>query len=316
MITQNCTQLQRCRINVGPMVVHQGLRFDAGRPRAHFILRTFAILTACLTAPVVGQMVYDFSTNAGVDRFAFRESVPKDPIPPTVNNIPSTAFSGVIYPSIAASDGSSIVTADYGGSSRAAWRFVFTLAEPGSTLTQLDVLWEGGAKRDAFGSGQVDVWVWNDVTSAYVLVGSTVESPPPDEIITRSFTTDAPDYVDGANRVTMLVTNSKNNNGLQMDYVKVTVTADVCLSDAECNDGNPCTDDACVSFVCQNTNNAAPCSDGDACTVGDGCSAGSCQPGAPPDCSGAGDQCNTASCDTGGTEGNCDIIIPVANDTA
>lgn len=265
--------------------------------------------------PAGGQTVYDFSTNAGVDRFAFKESVPATPIPPDVNNIPSVAFIASAYATIAASDSASIVTLDFGGGLRAAWRFEFTLAEPGSSLTQLDVLWEGGAKSDAFGFGQVDVWVWNAATGAYVLVDSTVESPPPDEILTRSFTTDAPDYVDAGNRVTVLVTNSKSNNGLMMDYVKITITADVCTSDAECDDGNACTDDACVSFICQNTNNTTPCSDGNVCTVGDACSGGSCLSGTPPDCSGLGDQCNTATCDLGGAEGNCDTFTPAVDGT-
>jgi hypothetical protein len=47
-----------------------------------------------------------------------------------------------------------------------------------------------------------------------------------------------------------------------------------------CDDGNPCTDDACDPATgCQHVPNAASCSDGAACTVGDSCVAGQCQPG-------------------------------------
>ncbi|MCZ6653233.1 MAG: hypothetical protein O7D91_09430, partial [Planctomycetota bacterium] len=56
------------------------------------------------------------------------------------------------------------------------------------------------------------------------------------------------------------------------------------------------------------------CNDGDACTENDQCTAGSCG-GTAVDCSAAGDQCNTASCDSGGAEGNCDILTPVADGT-
>ena len=49
-----------------------------------------------------------------------------------------------------------------------------------------------------------------------------------------------------------------------------------------CNDNNVCTDDQCnPSLGCFHTNNTAPCDDGNFCTAGDTCSAGSCQLGAP-----------------------------------
>src|SRR5206468_2791612 len=45
-----------------------------------------------------------------------------------------------------------------------------------------------------------------------------------------------------------------------------------------CNDGNVCTDDSCnPSSGCVNTNNTAPCTDGNACTLNDQCNgAGAC----------------------------------------
>jgi V8-like Glu-specific endopeptidase len=69
-----------------------------------------------------------------------------------------------------------------------------------------------------------------------------------------------------------------------------------------CNDGNPCTDDTCnpATGGCVFTNNTAPCDDGDACTVGDTCSAGSCRPGTDRNCD-DGNPCTADSCvkDTG-----------------
>jgi hypothetical protein len=67
---------------------------------------------------------------------------------------------------------------------------------------------------------------------------------------------------------------------------------DPCLSDAECDDGNVCTDDACVGGVCQYTNNTAPCDDGLFCTATDACSGGVCVGSGDP-C--AGQQCNDAT---------------------
>ena len=55
----------------------------------------------------------------------------------------------------------------------------------------------------------------------------------------------------------------------------------VCLPGAttNCDDSNPCTDDACdKASGCTNKDNAATCSDGNACTVGDQCAKGKCTP--------------------------------------
>ncbi len=49
---------------------------------------------------------------------------------------------------------------------------------------------------------------------------------------------------------------------------------------ANCNDGNPCTDDSCDPVEgCLHKPNSNPCNDGNACTVGDACLDGSCNPG-------------------------------------
>jgi Putative metal-binding motif len=49
-----------------------------------------------------------------------------------------------------------------------------------------------------------------------------------------------------------------------------------CTTSGQCNDGNPCTDDACVASRCVYTNNTNPCDDGDPCTMNDVCSEGIC----------------------------------------
>ncbi len=50
-----------------------------------------------------------------------------------------------------------------------------------------------------------------------------------------------------------------------------------CQGNAECNDFNPCTDDACVDGGCVNEPNNAACDDGLFCNGDDTCSGGSCQ---------------------------------------
>ncbi|MDP6944991.1 MAG: hypothetical protein QF464_12635, partial [Myxococcota bacterium] len=55
-------------------------------------------------------------------------------------------------------------------------------------------------------------------------------------------------------------------------------TEGVCLGvPTNCDDGEPCTDDACEEGVgCVSAPNEAPCDDGNACTEGDACAEGSC----------------------------------------
>ncbi len=62
-----------------------------------------------------------------------------------------------------------------------------------------------------------------------------------------------------------------------------TTTVAACFVDRDCEDGNPCTDDACAGGRCRHEDNLAACDDGDACTSGDGCSNGTCVAGAPVD---------------------------------
>ena len=67
---------------------------------------------------------------------------------------------------------------------------------------------------------------------------------------------------------------------------------------ANCNDGNPCTDDTCDPATgCVNTANTVPCEDGDVCTVGDHCQDGACVPGNGLACD-DGNVCTDDACDS------------------
>jgi len=62
---------------------------------------------------------------------------------------------------------------------------------------------------------------------------------------------------------------------------------------AECDDGNPCTDDSCSPWTgCVHDPNTASCDDGDACTTGDVCGGSACT-GSPVICTTL-DQCHVA----------------------
>ncbi|RYZ02787.1 MAG: hypothetical protein EOO73_30460 [Myxococcales bacterium] len=65
-----------------------------------------------------------------------------------------------------------------------------------------------------------------------------------------------------------------------------------------CNDGNPCTNDACTPGTgqCVYTNNTANCSDGNVCTLVDKCSGGACVGTGEPNCN-DNEACTTDTCD-------------------
>jgi hypothetical protein len=96
---------------------------------------------------------------------------------------------------------------------------------------------------------------------------------------------------------------------LDNDCDTLTDTSDTgcmeCTTPADCNDGNVCTNDQCVSGDCQNTPVAdgSGCNDGDACTQTDTCQSGACTGADLVICT-ALDQCHDAGvCDSG--TGNC-----------
>jgi len=72
--------------------------------------------------------------------------------------------------------------------------------------------------------------------------------------------------------------------------------SDGCTSDAQCDDGNPCTDNWC-DCTCQTSNNAAACNDGLYCNGSDTCGGGTCSIHAGDPCT-SGSEC-ADSCDEG-----------------
>ena len=104
----------------------------------------------------------------------------------------------------------------------------------------------------------------------------------------------------------------KFNTAACEDGLKCTV-GDKCQAGActagpvkSCNDDNACTDDSCnpATGQCQTVNNSANCDDGNACTVGDVCSEGTCAGSGNPACCLSNNDCDdglpctTDSCNT------------------
>lgn len=68
-----------------------------------------------------------------------------------------------------------------------------------------------------------------------------------------------------------------------------------CKVDADCDDLNTCTDNACDEGTCKHEDDIVPCNDGDPCTLDDACAGGQCK-GSPKDCTGSSDVCNNGVC--------------------
>jgi hypothetical protein len=95
-------------------------------------------------------------------------------------------------------------------------------------------------------------------------------------------------------------------NALPCDDGNACTEGDACVdgqckgkTQAMCDDGNPCTADTCVAGSgCVHDAVSGPCSDGDACTVGDQCGNGVCVPGAAMECGDA-NPCTDDACVSG-----------------
>jgi hypothetical protein len=87
---------------------------------------------------------------------------------------------------------------------------------------------------------------------------------------------------------------------------------EICTTNTDCDDGNPCTADTCnAAGLCQSAPvaNGLPCDDGNACTFGGSCVAGTC--GAPVVCN-DGNPCTTDTCDP--ATGACTSTAVVCDD--
>lgn len=88
-----------------------------------------------------------------------------------------------------------------------------------------------------------------------------------------------------------------------IDAVEIsTACAAACSVDADCTDGNECTEDLCDNGFCTHPSNGNLCDDGDECTTNDSCVAGICTGGDPPPCIGN----NCTDCDQNGFKDQCE----------
>jgi hypothetical protein len=100
---------------------------------------------------------YDFTTGAGKDKWAFRKQHKEKP--PAKNGDPNNEFKVKEYKKIKFNDSTMQADASAANGFYAIHRFKFSIAEQESSITKLDILWDGKATHD---------WVWSDGATMYI----------------------------------------------------------------------------------------------------------------------------------------------------
>jgi len=164
--------------------------------------------------------LYDFSTSAGVDRWAYwKKDITENP-PSSGPDIPDeTELTSDEY-----SEGKLNKSDDLryqttiNSNSWTTHHFKFNITENPSRISRLTVLWEGhGSRNPSY------VYIWNGTNWSDVGNGSSISS---DNIISETFTANCSDYINATTRYLHLLATSQRTGApatLKTDYVKVEV---------------------------------------------------------------------------------------------
>ena len=173
----------------------------------------------------VTEAFYDFSTGAGVDKWAYRYQVDGSP---TASD-PNTEFTTSQYTNISADDDLNVsdvtTTIDY----FAAHRFNFSINE--TAPPEINVTWNGkGWHDDAVATQGAKLYIWNFSSGAYEELANN--SIGTEATLTGDVTSSISNYINSGN-VTILVEQKSAQSGrgnnvkyshIETDYVRVVVT--------------------------------------------------------------------------------------------
>jgi len=171
-----------------------------------------------------GNVTYDFSTGAQVDKWAaWNQSTPTNP-PSTGPFIPGErdiTDGGGNYQTIATSNNvrhSTQININH----YATHHFLFIISEDPSTIYNLSLLWEGYATQYP-----TYVYIWNYDASDWEMIG--IGTPGSDNVVSKDLTVNSanpPTYIDGNGYLHLLATTyaSSGNMYLRTDYVRINVS--------------------------------------------------------------------------------------------
>ncbi len=78
--------------------------------------------------------------------------------------------------------------------------------------------------HEGYGTGGHALYIWNYNTVSWEMVSSTMESGPPDKILTGILTSDFPDYIQGSYLQLLAIANEADSTTIYTDYVRVETT--------------------------------------------------------------------------------------------
>ena len=194
-----------------------------------------SILLTVLPNEVVAT--YDFTTGAGMNRWAYKPQVGAKP--PAANDVPDIEFENLSNPKknqyvkISTDDRKMQSDSTDAIGNYAAHRFKFDIADkiPAENIVKIGVLWNGkGTHTDRKKPGAT-LYIWNDTSSVYEELDITVGK---DEVyLTGEITVECANYIDVTGNLTILVEQNYNQtmdrkkkfvSKLSTDFVKVDIT--------------------------------------------------------------------------------------------
>ncbi len=169
--------------------------------------------------------LYDFLTDAGTDKWAFEKEVSAKP--PNGNGVPNTEFSPTDYNKIKTDNEDYKKSDSATNGYYAAHRFNFSISESSSSITKINVTWNGKGWHDNGTSyNGTQLYIWNG--TGYDELASTTSGA--DATLTGENATAATNYINGGNVTVLVVQKSADHTDLEnershiwTDYVRVAV---------------------------------------------------------------------------------------------
>jgi len=185
---------------------------------------TSVCIPLTVTEPPV--ITYDFSTDAGSDKWAYLKQ--HNAKPPATNNVPKSKFSTQRYKNIKAQDGRMQIDASSRKGNYAIHRFKFKIAEEEESIEEIRVLWTGIGFR-LFGTHGATLYIWNFENGEYERQDSTASFY---STLEGTISDNIEDYID--NKGNLIVIAEQNSpqrrfrwwnlrSRIGTDYVKVDI---------------------------------------------------------------------------------------------
>lgn len=186
---------------------------------------TVNILLTVLPQEIV--TTYDFTTGAGGDKWAYRKQY--DAKPPASSDVPDTEFTQPDYEKIMADDRIMQIDITDANGEYAIHRFKFSIDEPESSITEIDILWDGVGYH-YWGARGATLYIWNVESGCYEELsrGSSTYLT-----LEGRITEDIGDYIDDSGSLTVIAEQNAPQrkfwrwvlkSSVGTDYVKVDVT--------------------------------------------------------------------------------------------